>query len=206
MYDGTYLAHYGITGQKWGVRRFQNEDRSLTQAGKERYRVKKTRFQDERGGLTEAGRARVAKTAVNGYLNPSVKDLKRGKATERDKIGKEFSKAYWNAVSKGMSTNAASETDKRLWDRYKEKYASATLKDLKLKNTTKARRDVKRLLSEIDPQYKYDDPAIYDDDRVKKMVAHRKEVEHPHLTRLKKRAAGAKSIIDTAASVKKLVV
>lgn len=31
------LAHHGIKGQKWGVRRFQNEDGSLTEAGKRRY-------------------------------------------------------------------------------------------------------------------------------------------------------------------------
>lgn len=33
----TFIAHHGIKGQKWGVRRFQNEDGSLTKAGKERY-------------------------------------------------------------------------------------------------------------------------------------------------------------------------
>lgn len=32
----TYLMHHGIKGQKWGVRRFQNEDGSLTAAGKSR--------------------------------------------------------------------------------------------------------------------------------------------------------------------------
>lgn len=31
------LMHHGILGQKWGVRRFQNEDGSLTPDGKERY-------------------------------------------------------------------------------------------------------------------------------------------------------------------------
>ena len=33
------LTHHGIKGQKWGVRRFQNKDGSLTTAGKERYYV-----------------------------------------------------------------------------------------------------------------------------------------------------------------------
>lgn len=37
LYEDNYLAHFGIKGQKWGVRRFQNEDGSLTAAGKERY-------------------------------------------------------------------------------------------------------------------------------------------------------------------------
>lgn len=32
-----YLAHHGIKGQKWGVRRYQNLDGSLTPDGKERY-------------------------------------------------------------------------------------------------------------------------------------------------------------------------
>lgn len=32
-----YLAHHGIKGQKWGVRRYQNEDGSYTEAGKKRY-------------------------------------------------------------------------------------------------------------------------------------------------------------------------
>lgn len=36
--DKDILIHSGIKGQKWGVRRFQNDDGSLTSAGKERYK------------------------------------------------------------------------------------------------------------------------------------------------------------------------
>jgi len=35
----TYLAHYGIRGQRWGVRRYQNDDGSLTRLGQKRYNV-----------------------------------------------------------------------------------------------------------------------------------------------------------------------
>ena len=36
-YENEHLAHYGIKGQKWGLRRFQNSDGTLTAEGKVRY-------------------------------------------------------------------------------------------------------------------------------------------------------------------------
>lgn len=36
-YNDNYLAHYGTKGQKWGIRKYQNPDGSLTEEGKIRY-------------------------------------------------------------------------------------------------------------------------------------------------------------------------
>lgn len=40
-YNDYYLQHHGIIGQKWGIRRFQNKDGSLTLEGKKRYSTEK---------------------------------------------------------------------------------------------------------------------------------------------------------------------
>lgn len=43
------LYHHGIRGQKWGVRRYQNEDGSLTPAGRERYGKSLGEFSNSHG-------------------------------------------------------------------------------------------------------------------------------------------------------------
>lgn len=37
--DKEFLSHHGILGQKWGVRRYQNEDGTLTEEGRKHYGV-----------------------------------------------------------------------------------------------------------------------------------------------------------------------
>lgn len=86
------LAHHGILGQKWGVRRFQNKDGSLTAAGKARKKpsTKKPKhdFKDNSAsqsmrkdyvkdvlsayGLTAVGTAINAATVAGGFINPAL--------------------------------------------------------------------------------------------------------------------------------------
>lgn len=53
--DENVVRHHGIKGQKWGVRRFQNADGSLTAAGKQRVsEIKKRTDSKNRGTLSNA--------------------------------------------------------------------------------------------------------------------------------------------------------
>lgn len=59
MTQEEYLAHHGILGQRWGVRRYQNADGSLTEAGKKRYMRQLSRKLRKPHDQTESGKVRM---------------------------------------------------------------------------------------------------------------------------------------------------
>lgn len=63
LFSEAYLEHHGILGMKWGVRRFQREDGSLTSAGRKRKLVNEHKNEAEKkpGALKRAGHKALGK-------------------------------------------------------------------------------------------------------------------------------------------------
>lgn len=75
MWEETEIYHHGIKGQKWGVRRYQNPDGSLTSAGKKRI---KNISLEEKFNIAEK---QIKRNLTNEYSNfvkktVSIKDVK----------------------------------------------------------------------------------------------------------------------------------
>lgn len=114
-----YLVHHGILGMKWGIRRFQNKDGSLTSAGKRRARqdadenngektnkpAKKSVKDMSDSELREAlNRQRMEREYLD--LNRQISDLTPQKVS----AGKRFISYVGNNVIKPATTEAAKNT------------------------------------------------------------------------------------------------
>lgn len=76
------LMHWGIKGMKWGVRRYQNKDGSLTPAGKKRYEQEMAKLKEEE---------KIAKNKLRTQAKLNKLDEKR-KEIEALKSGKPIAK------------------------------------------------------------------------------------------------------------------
>lgn len=84
------LYHHGIKGQKWGVRRYQNEDGTLTSAGKQRYGKGLGEYANKKEGVVRKlatgnwllGRKQLGERLEDHYKNKSDKLRKEGRREE----------------------------------------------------------------------------------------------------------------------------
>lgn len=86
------LTHWGIKGMKWGRRRYQNKDGSLTPAGQERY----NKMSDD------------AKTAYNLKQKKisAMSNSELKKLNERIRLEQEYSRLNPSTINKGLKVAA----------------------------------------------------------------------------------------------------
>lgn len=87
------LYHYGIKGMKWGVRRYQNKDGTLTSAGKKHER------EATRGWSKEAKEARrIKRKSVHQMTNKELQTLNRRMDLEAN-----YRRLNPSAIQKGLT-------------------------------------------------------------------------------------------------------
>lgn len=81
------LQHWGIKGMKWGVRRYQNADGSLTPAGIKRYRNESEAMERELSGAKNKAGVEEYQTALKSAKSASeTVDTARKLKNDADKI------------------------------------------------------------------------------------------------------------------------
>lgn len=113
------LCHYGVKGMKWGVRRYQNKDGTLTAAGKKRARKE---LRDDNKTAYEFGKkATILGRAAAKSLNRTIRYENRlDKQYEKDPEG--LSKRTRNMR---MKWDASAETSRTLLKAYTESRTEA---------------------------------------------------------------------------------
>ena len=132
------LYHHGIKGQKWGVRRYQNEDGSLTNSGKKHYKkmldktygtmnTDKQRKELYEKTLTKDQKQKLKEAADKAYKahRKSQDYILKNHGYEDDKLDREATKTWleYNDLGKEFAKQALGKyADKKDWIFQEEAY------------------------------------------------------------------------------------
>lgn len=142
------LQHWGVQGMRWGVRRYQNKDGSLTKAGKKRY-----------GTRTNFDRVQAAKKAAEKYNSKEAKAKRKADARAeaeiakyRKKMGEKDKKDDESDESKSKTTSGNDTADAK-----PKKTVLSELSDDELRvivNRLNMEKQYRQYMAELHPQTK----------------------------------------------------
>ena len=147
------LYHYGIPGMKWGKRRYQNKDGSLTPAGKKRqakqdYKKARDEFKSYKVGLSGAMAGKKSKIGpeqrkvIEAYKKEANDIPYEKQLTKLDKQAKKYNEEYKKAKASGDGLKQL-ELEAKARD-FNKKYD-----ELLYKNSIESKKIAKKYVSEM---------------------------------------------------------
>lgn len=152
------LYHHGVKGMKWGVRRYQNADGTLTSAGKKRYNSEAdaggydrtsgngARFKQTKGGKTEVLRADADRYARED--NEELRNVVNESRNLANNLKTMTDDSIHRTKSKKTEMDLSKMSDKELRDQINRKILERQYNDLFApQKSTKGREYVSDILS-----------------------------------------------------------
>lgn len=118
-----YLCHYGILGMKWGIRRFQNSDGSLTTAGKARYNdsgVRRASQKAKPSGTPSTSSKSIEKKPAETEAEMKARLMKNPNASEVAKNVDKFTTAELNEMANRSNAIQRMRNDARMDEQYRK--------------------------------------------------------------------------------------
>lgn len=143
MLNENYLSHHGTKGMKWGIRRYQRSDGSLTLAGKKRalkiqdqYTTMSNdkKYRDKNGNLTYAGRKKALKMQDKYSKVTGGKQLRKFSNSNTSQPNREVQKTKNKSISEMSNQELQAKIDRIRLEN--------TLKDLTPKNISTGQKFV----------------------------------------------------------------
>lgn len=141
-----HLAHHGILGQKWGVRRYQNEDGSLTNAGKKRYAKEAVKELNkyEKEAVNAVAEYNKHDMARNRYASASMAYRERNNYSQADKYSK---KAHDEDKLATEAEKKVKDIDAKIWNKVADVAQNGF--DVKMSDTVHRYRDATAIGSSV---------------------------------------------------------